>query len=278
VASDDPACLRAETSVARNLPDDTTYGASLGVVALLGQAPTRRREKIAALTEDLVRAQCANGQWTYATGKSGKRPSGDNSNTQFAVLALAAARAAGVAVPKEAFERCREYLKKSRNADGGWGYAANQRARSYASMTAGCASSFALCGDLPPGDARLADVAEIRGALDWLGKSFEPGANAGASAAFGAKKARRGDDFYVHYWLWSLERAGATLGAAKLGGRDWYAEGARLLLSSQRDDGAWRGPESEVVATPFALLFFARGGLRVVTPSGAAPSPAVTPR
>jgi hypothetical protein len=134
-------------------------------------------------------------------------------------------------------------------------------------MTAGCGASFVLCGETKAGSAEAGKTAEIAAAATLLGATFEPGVNEGAAKAFGSKKGRRGDDVWRHYWLWSLERFGSVAGLAEIGGRDWYAEGARYLVLSQRDDGSWLGPEKATVATPFALLFFARATLRVVTPS-----------
>jgi hypothetical protein len=267
VAADDPSCLRAAASVERDLSDDTTYGASLGVVALLAQEPRRHREKAAALVADLVRAQCVNGQWSYSTRRGARNAAGDNSNTQFATFALAAARASSLAVPQETLARCREYLRATRNADGGWGYSAKERARSYGSMTAGCAASFVFCGEAPAGSVEAGKTAEVAAAALRLGSTFSPGVNEGAAKAFGAKKGRRGDDVWRHYWLWSLERFCSVASATEIGGHDWYAEGARYLVEAQRDDGSWLGPEKAIVATPFALLFFARATLRVVTPS-----------
>jgi hypothetical protein len=277
VREDDPACRRAAASLLRDLPDGTSYGASLGVVALLAQEGAKCREKAKALVDDLVRAQCDNGQWSYAARRSTRATSGDNSNTQFAVFALAAARARGIDVPRGPFEKCLAFLRATRNADGGWGYAAKQRSGSYASMAAGGAMCAGLCLEAPsPGDVRLADHADVAGALRWLGERFDPAVNAGAAEAFGPKKGRRGDEFWRHYWLWSLERACSVTATARLGEHDWYDEGARFLLERQRADGSWLGPERAVVATSFALLFFARGTLRVVTPRGDAA--VVTPR
>ena len=277
VAEDDPACRRAATRLLRDLPDGTSYGASLGLVALLGQEGAPAREKAAALASDLVRAQCENGQWSYSARRTSSSKAGDNSNTQLAVFALGAARAQGIDVPRAAFERAAAYFRETQNDDGGWGYSKNERAQSYASMTAGAVMTLALAaGDPPPGDARLAAVPEIKKALGWLEKQFDPGRNAGAAEAFGAKKGRRSDDFWRHYWLWSLERACECAAAKKLGDRDWYGEGARFLLGRQRDDGSWVGPERGVLATSFALLFLGRGTLRVVTPRR--PAGVSTPR
>lgn len=277
VAEDDPACRRAATRLYRDLPDGTSYGASLGLVALLGQEGAPAREKAAALAADLVRAQCENGQWSYSARRTSSAKAGDNSNTQLAVFALGAARAHGIDVPRQVFERAAAYFRDTQNDDGGWGYSRNERAQSYASMTAGAVMTLALAaGDPAPGDARLAAVPEIRRGLGWLAERFDPARNAGAAEAFGSKKGRRSDDFWRHYWLWSLERACECAGAQKLGERDWYVAGARFLLERQKDDGSWVGPERSVLATSFALLFLGRVTLRVVTPRR--PAGVSTPR
>src|SRR5688572_24137037 len=70
VAPEDPACRRAAARLLHDLPDGTSYGASLGLVALLAQGAGAHgaacREKAAELAAHLVRAQCGNGQWSYA--------------------------------------------------------------------------------------------------------------------------------------------------------------------------------------------------------------------
>jgi hypothetical protein len=101
----DRANTRAARYLERDLPDGTVYGAALGALSLLAQDPVLHRAKVEELVEDLVAAQCENGQWTYAYRATSQKPSGDNSNTQFAILALGAARVAGIPVPDEPFAR-----------------------------------------------------------------------------------------------------------------------------------------------------------------------------
>ena len=286
VAADDRACERAARHLERNLPDGTVYGAALGAVALLEQDARLHEAKIAALVEDLVDAQCENGQWSYGYRRTARGAAGDNSNSQFAILALAAARARGIAVPDEPFDRLRTFLEETQNEDGGFGYSAKERSRSYASMTAGAAMCLGLspARDTGPdrveapaddGDGETADPAR-RHALEWLARHFDPEANTGAARAFGSKAGRRSDAFWRHYWLWSVERAAAACGVERLGEHDWYAAGCRVLLDRQHDDGQWRDPEREILATCFALLFFRRSTERVITPRDRRSGP-VTP-
>jgi hypothetical protein len=264
VPAADPACTRAAKRLERQLPDGSVYGAALGVLALAEQDPAAHRKEIERLVADLARGQCRNGQWTYAYRGTARKSAGDNSNSQLAILALAVARARRFAVPDETFARLDAFLVGSQNDDGGFGYSDNQRARSYGSMTAGGAMMLALCA--PGGREAGGKRAETRRALSWLAREFDPATNRGAAIAFGKAKGRRSDNFWKHYWLWSLERACGAAGAAEIDGVDWYALGARHLLDTQRRDGQWRDPENELLATCFALLFLGRSTERAFTP------------
>ena len=270
VPASDTACTRAAGWLERELPDGTVYGAALGTLALLAQSPERHREEIRKLVDHLIKGQCRNGQWTYAYRQTKRKKAGDNSNTQLAILALAAARTRRVEVPDEVFKRCAAFFVESQNEDGGFGYAHNQRSRSYGSMTAGGAMALALGAAIESGQAfgsaSLRERARIGRAFGWLAADFAPDRNRDAGRAFGSKKKKRSDATWRHYWLWSLERACASAGVEKLGKHDWYAEGARYLLDNQSKEGSWRDPEKEIQATCFALLFLARSGQRVLTP------------
>ncbi len=272
VEGDDDACRRAARRLEHELPDGTVYGAALGAVALLAQDARLHRAKVAELVDDLVAAQCANGQWSYGYRTTARGKSGDNSNTQFALFALAAARVRRLPVPDEPFARCAEFLRATQNTDGGFGYSARERTDSYASMTAGAAMCLALAASAaagePFGGAAAREDPAARRALAWLAEHFDAERNTGAAAAFGGRKGRRSDAFWRHYWLWSLERAAAANDTRELGRHDWYARGAEVLLARQGDDGQWRDPERELVATCFALLFFRRSAGRTLTPSG----------
>lgn len=259
VPAADKACMKAARNLERALPDGTVYGAALGTLALLAQSPERHRKEVGKLVKHLVRGQCRNGQWSYAYRATTRKSAGDNSNTQLAILALAAARARRIEVPKEAFERCHAFFVGSQNEDGGFGYAHNQRKRSYGSMTAGGAMALAVCRPGEPSPA-------AKRAFAWLAKDFDPAKNRDAAKAFGKKKGKRGDDFWKHYWLWSLERACSVADVGKLGKHDWYGEGAAHLVETQHEKGHWKDPERSVQATSFALLFLARKSKTVITP------------
>jgi hypothetical protein len=60
------------------------------------------------------------------------------------------------------------------------------------------------------------------------------------------------------YYLWSLERVAVTYDLRTIGGKDWYAWGAPLIIGQQRDDGSWADLYPGVPDTCFALLFLKR--------------------
>ncbi len=64
------------------------------------------------------------------------------------------------------------------------------------------------------------------------------------------------------YFLWSLERVGVVYGVDKIGGIDWYDVGSTLLVGSQAADGSWTvGGYGAEVNTAFAVLFLCRSNL-----------------
>ena len=91
--------------------------------------------------------------------------------------------------------------------------------------------------------------------LTWLGKNFSVRVNPG-------------DDNWLLYYLYGLERVGRMTGRRFIGAHDWYREGAELLVREQDISGSWRGVSSQesnpLIATSFALLFLSKGRRPVV--------------
>ncbi len=266
VPATDRACLRAAKMLSRDLPDGESYSASFAICALLAQDPKAHAPTIRLLVDDLVRAQCENGQWSYLYRARSKPARGDNSNMQCALIALGAARVHGFEVPVATWRLSLDFLLGAQNKDGGCGYSAGQSQDSYGSMTAGLAMSLVLCEAGVRGvvydDPAARTTPEALRALAWLGENFT------------VKASPKARESWKYYWLWSMERAGAVAGVDRVGDHDWYAEGAHDILAQQRDDGGWRHSR-DLHDTCWALLFLRRATLRVLTPSR--PPPVVTP-
>jgi hypothetical protein len=201
---------------------------------------------------------------------------GDNSNTQFATLALWVARRYGLPV-ENALQAIDLRFRTSQGREGGWPYMSMTRPAGLppGAPTPGMPSSATMtCAGLlglavvhgataeavrerkPRGKPLAIDKDEVmtRGLLALSTAVDHP-----ASERKAAPPQAGGKDFY---FLWSLERVCVILDLDTLDKKDWYAWGAEILLASQAGDGSWRGLYAEHGAdTCFALLFLKRSNL-----------------
>jgi hypothetical protein len=202
---------------------------------------------------------------------------GDNSNTQFAVLALWVGRRYGVPI-EGALTRINLYFRSQQNADGGWSYsdhAITVREKSTPAMT--CAGLLGLAvahgvglewleekgkarGGAKPGKDTRIRTPDIKKDL-----ALQSGLLALSTAVGVPTRGRapvpvvRGHGFY---FLWSLERVGVVLDLKTIGGKNWYEWGTEVLLANQMADGTWRAAHADGGAdTCFALLFLKRSNL-----------------
>jgi hypothetical protein len=203
----------------------------------------------------------------------------DNSNTQFATLALWVARRYGLPVDS-ALKRVESRFRTTQHADGGWGYfdpnmpmSRGHMGRSTASMT--CAGLLGLA----VADGNVSEAARERNPhakppRDISKDSHVRKGLAALSQTIGRpvenKEAKRGGPAAAiphiggrsYYFLWSLERVAVALDLKTIGKKDWYAWGAEILLANQQPDGTWQGTYGECGAdTCFALLFLKRANL-----------------
>ncbi len=192
--------------------------------------------------------------------------SGDNSNSQYAALGLRACHEAGINIPRSVLTAARNWWVSTAVKDGdkdavasggggvpqGWGYRVNDGAEPYGSMTAGAVGAVAIYDHLMDKDWKKDPV--VQGGLSWLAKNYSVTENPGAKVHFGdgGKHAAR------YYYLYALERAGILTERPLLGNKDWYLDGARVLLADQGADGSWNknsSGENAVWQTCFAILF-----------------------
>lgn len=184
----------------------------------------------------------------------------DNSNTQFALLALWAARRHGIPVDR-ALLLADHRFAQSQASDGSWGYHVHDK---HGSPTMTCVGLLGLglghgamlpIGREPnqPPATPAVDPAIQRG-LEALGRRIGT-----------PQQAREDPEDINLYYLWSVERVGMMYQLATIGGKDWYGWGATLLLGSQRPDGSWPGSDypgsATAIDTAFALLFLNRSNL-----------------
>ncbi len=67
----------------------------------------------------------------------------------------------------------------------------------------------------------------------------------------------------ARYFLWTIERLGVLLGQEKIGGVDWFAKGADILIKTQQADGSWPEAHNDkgLSQTSFAILFLRKANL-----------------
>ncbi|MFO7904041.1 MAG: DUF4159 domain-containing protein [Planctomycetota bacterium] len=267
VEPDDPAVERALDYLRAFDQPKMTYSVALRTMVFCVAEPQKDMLLIRQNTKWLEATQITDtsrhkGAWAY----SARRGNGDNSNTQFALLALNEAERVGVKVSPSTWRLAREYWANSQRANGGWGYKPDDAPTG--SMTcAGICSAVIASGRLSSaraevvggevrccGDAGKSDVVE-RG-LAWLAKHFSVRRNPGK-------------DSWLLYYLYGVERVGRLTGRRFIGEHDWYREGTELLIRNQDEfNDYWKGTgvgeTNPLVGTSFALLFLSKGRRPVV--------------
>ncbi|MCE5278632.1 MAG: DUF4159 domain-containing protein [Planctomycetaceae bacterium] len=231
-----------------------TYAVAMRACAL---AQLKGKEPHPQLSKDvawLIAAAGADGSYTY-TSKDGAATADsaayDNSNSQAAVMAVAAGQHRGLGVPVDYWQKVERHWLRQQQVDGGWGYVVRGgagRPQTYGSMTAAGLASLYACFDvlhrqeyLRPLTPEYKPIAE---ALGWLDKNYQPDANP-----------HKGPNYYYD-WLLALSRVGAACGRKQFAAQDWYAHSLRELLDRQNSDGSWGdGP----VPTAMAMLTLAQG-------------------
>ncbi len=234
-----------------------TYNRSVRCMVLASLARIepggRYARAMQADAEFLLQGRMGNGRWTYfspaalkAKGLStpDRNMLGDNSNTQFAVLALREAAVAGAAVPANVWREIRDYWQSDQNEDGGFAYRKGDGA-SYGSMTAAGAASLFIAEDMVRGAQCCAGELPdpISNALKWLSENFSATQNP-----------KHGG--YWPYWMYSVERVAETSGYRYFGDHDWFWEGAAAIVDAFRNKRLT--VDGDLSEPAFALIFLAK--------------------
>lgn len=246
-----------------------TYSIALQTMVFAAASPVEDRQRIAEYVAWLEQTQMKDnnaGMWAYGD----RGGVGDNSNTQYAMLALRDAEEVGIQVNPNTWRLADRHWRSSQHPDGAWSYARGGglgRGPSGSMTVAGIASTIIARGKLHDGKERIVngrpeDCGQYRKddslerALQWMGRSFSVRRNPG-------------DGNWLLYYLYGLERAGRLSGHRFFYGRgndkyDWYRQGADMLVREQDNlTGLWRGngpgESNPVVGTSFALLFLSKG-------------------
>lgn len=280
----DDKSMQAALTYLRKLTPTTTYVTSLQTMVFCLAEPQIDLPRIQRnkkwLEENQSNEGLRRGSWAYP----GKITGGDNSNSEFAVLALNEADRIGVAVADRTWQMTLDYWRLAQNgSDGSFGYykSSNGETPGTGSMTCAgicslmIASSRATSGDAESdattikccGSQPVDDSTErIDRSLDWLKQRFSVQLNPDATSV----RVARAANHWRFYYLFALGHAGRLTGRRFIGEHNWYREGAAALCNeaAQINDGSWRGDSSVEadpnIATAFALLFLGEGRRPVV--------------
>ena len=182
------------------------------------------REALRRATRLIVNTQNEEGGWRYQP----VRNDADISVTVCQIMALRAARNAGVYVDKTVIDRSIEYVRNSQNADGGFRYMLNSGGSAFA-RSAGGVAALQYAG--------LYGTDAVERGLTYLGRFRPP------------QEQTVGHYFYGHYYA----AQAMFLGGDKYWKRWWPAVRSELI-QKQEAEGFWRGQAGEEYGTAMAVI------------------------
>jgi hypothetical protein len=268
----------------------SVYNISVAIIFLKNLDPKAHESELKSLVSLLLRFQRGSGGFSSDRGGDGDADIGDNSMTQFAIMAMWEAEQAGINMPPAAWQRVAAWQVGTQMPDGGFRYRPSQGELPTLTMTAAGAASLYICaahyglgkaaankpndtdnqaengptqpsalqpvGEKKDDDekprAAQGNIPNLRGAIDR--------ANAWLSANYTVNSPD-----WTYYYLYTLER---YYSFRELVENDadpepqWYTDGARFLLKTQANTGTWDETSGVGPATAFGVLFLVRSTKR----------------
>ncbi len=182
------------------------------------------REALRKAVRLIVNTQNEEGGWRYQP----VRADADLSVTVCQIMALRAARNAGVYVDKGVIDKAIEYVTQSQNPDGGFRYMLNSGGSAFARSAAGIAAMQY---------AGIYSGESIENGLQYIGRFVPP------------HEQTVGHYFYGHYYA-----AQAMFLAGDAYWQPWWSPVRDELLLKQSEEGYWRGQAGQEYGTSMALI------------------------
>ncbi len=169
------------------------------------------REKLVKAVRLIVNTQNDEGGWRYQP----ERREADISVTICQIMAVRAARNAGIYVSNETIDRCTNYVKRCQNADGGFAYMLPGGESAFPRTAAGVVALYS---------AGIYEGDEVSRALNYLMRHKPTSDASGIENHF----------FYGHYYaVQAMWHAGGNYW------RGWYPAIRDVLLARRKEDGSW---------------------------------------
>jgi squalene cyclase len=206
-----------------NVADSSSHGpmyghgfATMFLAEVYGMDPRPDiREKLKLAINLIIKCQNKEGGWRYQP----LRKDADISVTVCQIMALRAARNAGIFVPKNTVEQCIQYVKQSQNSDGGFKY----------QLSIGSPSMFprSAAGIVALYSAGIYEGRDLERGLRYLMRFLPQGETFRHEAHY----------FYGHYYaVQAMWHAGSSYWDR------WYPAIRDELISRQLPDGSWTDP------------------------------------
>jgi squalene cyclase len=183
------------------------------------------KEKLQLAVRLIVQSQNKEGGWRYQPVPV----DADLSVTICQIMALRAARNAGIKVPKKTIDNAIDYVKKCQESDGGFSYMLQGRGSGFPRSAAGLACLFY---------AGIYEGKEIERGVKYLTSQLEA--------------SKGGNDYHFYYGYYYLTQA-----MFMAGGSTWEKNWPKIraeLIRRQTADGSWSGEAGNVYATAMALI------------------------
>ncbi|MES1213506.1 MAG: prenyltransferase/squalene oxidase repeat-containing protein [Singulisphaera sp.] len=268
------------------LTSQDVYTIGLCLIFLVKLDPVANKAEIQAYLDHLLSIQKPSGGWGYPN-----RPTGDTSMTQYGVLAMWEAEHAGLKAPLEAWEKVANWLMRTQDPSGAWGYQGNdpgnfklipQNEIRHSMVSAGLGSLY-ICADrfqyrralydpnagLPTALQRVrkapapqaAKVVATRVDLARLGQALDAG------DAWMRENYKIDPSQYQHYYLYAFERYQSfreLSATSPFQPSHWYDDGVYFLERTINDKGGWSGQTGEPTDTAFSMLFLLRSSKKSI--------------
>lgn len=236
----------------------------------------------------LLAAQKPHGGFGYPS-----KTTGDTSMTQYGALGMWACQNVGLTVPIENWERLINWLLRTQDPSGGYGYQGNdpgsfnlvkQTDNVRQSMTAAGLGSLAICSEalrlfapeepqtgpaklkkvVKPSEARTKNVdirlvtEALRRGENWFASHYTPD--------YKVEFAPPGS-LWSAYYMYAFERYKSFIVLLSMNAKDdtkWYDEGYAHLAKTQLPDGSWEAQALTVPNTALAVLFLLRSTQKII--------------
>lgn len=278
------ACQNTNAQQART---EDVYSNGLAIIFLSELDPGKYRELIARFAGAMANRQKVNGAWGYDAF-----PTGDTSQTQYAALCYWELLQIGMAPPVTKVEACTNWLLRTQDPSGAWGYQGkdpesaelvDQKGISASMLAAGLGSTMIFGNVLgltkPGGGEAVAEVSATPSALKRADANVKKQMRALSGngvdrqrllGAISRGRAWYDKNFteksifsakYPCYMLYSLERYKSfeeLLTGEAIEEPNWYQLGYNYLKSKESPKGGWNSRSGKPCATAFAVLFLLR--------------------